>query len=436
MNPIYKFELSVSGVARRVYPLYSGDLSKDYNLESGQQFFRASLNGDLSFLSDDYDYIVEKAIDTQFDVTIYVSYNGGTSWAVTWTGKFWKTDCKFNEDDKTVTVKPTLRDAYTNILDGWEKEFNLIELTPVIEKVKADKRPLIQVYVPGQTVIGCFLAGMGWEQECRSINDGNALIETYHFARVKNARIVQVSGTMSPALPGVFAGSAPANETGTYSYTTSGWKFQYVFSSGRYYYQIYRVSDNTKMWEYDSGANAGVPSYPSSATLSPISGTGASGDVTVSIRDQAVYARYLCDVNDINGTMTYPLPSDDIVENNRNYHRAVGYDFPETIVFSAQLTTTPTPYGIYVPGQYYAYPAGAFYYGEFFPIAKSAWSRVSMWFTFSTIDWALEQCPNLRIDTHVDNAPMRRALEKYGFSYCGVIHIFNGDERIAFHKCI
>ena len=49
-------------------------------------------------------------------------------------------------------------------------------------------------------------------------------------------------------------------------------------------------------------------------------------------------------------------------------------------------------------------------------------------------DWALAQCPNLRIDTHVDNAPMRRALEKYGFRYCGIIHIFNGDERIAFHK--
>ena len=29
-----------------------------------------------------------------------------------------------------------------------------------------------------------------------------------------------------------------------------------------------------------------------------------------------------------------------------------------------------------------------------------------------------------------------RALEKYGFAYCGIIHIFNGDERIAFHKCI
>ena len=51
-------------------------------------------------------------------------------------------------------------------------------------------------------------------------------------------------------------------------------------------------------------------------------------------------------------------------------------------------------------------------------------------------DWALTQCPNLRIDTHVDNAPMRRALEKYGFTYCGIIRIFNGDERIAFHKAI
>ena len=49
-------------------------------------------------------------------------------------------------------------------------------------------------------------------------------------------------------------------------------------------------------------------------------------------------------------------------------------------------------------------------------------------------DWALQQCPNLRIDTHPDNAPMRRALEKYGFAYCGIIHLASGDARIAFHK--
>lgn len=41
---------------------------------------------------------------------------------------------------------------------------------------------------------------------------------------------------------------------------------------------------------------------------------------------------------------------------------------------------------------------------------------------------------NLRIDTHVDNAPMRKALEKAGFKYCGIIHLPNGDPRIAFQK--
>ena len=49
-------------------------------------------------------------------------------------------------------------------------------------------------------------------------------------------------------------------------------------------------------------------------------------------------------------------------------------------------------------------------------------------------DWALRQCPNLRIDTHQDNAPMQRSLQKYGFSRCGIIYLANGEERIAFHK--
>ena len=41
---------------------------------------------------------------------------------------------------------------------------------------------------------------------------------------------------------------------------------------------------------------------------------------------------------------------------------------------------------------------------------------------------------NLRIDTHKDNIPMQRSLEKAGFKYCGIIHIDSGDERIAYQK--
>lgn len=49
-------------------------------------------------------------------------------------------------------------------------------------------------------------------------------------------------------------------------------------------------------------------------------------------------------------------------------------------------------------------------------------------------DWALEQCPNLRIDTHADNLPMQSTLKKSGFTRCGIIHLANGSPRIAFHK--
>lgn len=48
--------------------------------------------------------------------------------------------------------------------------------------------------------------------------------------------------------------------------------------------------------------------------------------------------------------------------------------------------------------------------------------------------WCYEQCGNIRIDTHRDNRPMRRCLERNGFIYCGVIHIADGSERIAFQK--
>ncbi|MCQ2429049.1 MAG: GNAT family N-acetyltransferase [Clostridia bacterium] len=49
-------------------------------------------------------------------------------------------------------------------------------------------------------------------------------------------------------------------------------------------------------------------------------------------------------------------------------------------------------------------------------------------------NYCLPRCKNLRIDTHRDNIPMQRSLAKNGFSYCGIIYLLNGDERLAFQK--
>lgn len=46
--------------------------------------------------------------------------------------------------------------------------------------------------------------------------------------------------------------------------------------------------------------------------------------------------------------------------------------------------------------------------------------------------FAAEHADYLRCDTHEDNAPMRRALESFGFRECGTITVANGTQRIAY----
>ena len=41
---------------------------------------------------------------------------------------------------------------------------------------------------------------------------------------------------------------------------------------------------------------------------------------------------------------------------------------------------------------------------------------------------------NIRIDTHRDNRIMQHNIEKHGFTYCGIIYLANGDERLAYQK--
>ena len=45
------------------------------------------------------------------------------------------------------------------------------------------------------------------------------------------------------------------------------------------------------------------------------------------------------------------------------------------------------------------------------------------------------QVSNIRIDTHRANVIMRKGLENHGYQYCGIIHLLNGEERLAFQKC-
>lgn len=50
------------------------------------------------------------------------------------------------------------------------------------------------------------------------------------------------------------------------------------------------------------------------------------------------------------------------------------------------------------------------------------------------LSYCMAQIPNIRIDTHRDNAIMQHLLEKNGFVKCGIIYVEDGSPRIAYQK--
>ena len=54
---------------------------------------------------------------------------------------------------------------------------------------------------------------------------------------------------------------------------------------------------------------------------------------------------------------------------------------------------------------------------------------------FSAImDFCFSRDTNIRIDTHRDNKIMQHNLLKHDFTYCGIIYLLSGDERLAYQR--
>jgi hypothetical protein len=386
INPIYKFELNEG----QCYPNYSADLAKVYEKESGEEFFRAKLSGSLVFSREDYDYIMSKAFDFRFVLTIYISYDMGTTWSQYWVGRFWKTDCTINEDDKSIEVTPSVVDEYTDILDGMEREYDLIQLAPEMGEIYLDKRGMIQIYTPGESVVGCFLAGMWWEEECSPETDETKLTQTGdgkpNFVEMLKLRFAKITNR-SDITPGFYTRFVAINQD--YTATSDGYTLKFDFEVETPYRQTWQIlRGDTVLWQFSEQVQ--IPTDRPSVTLTPVSGSGASGDVVLEFVDSQILGRYICDVESFANVTTYELSNEDFVFNNRNYHRVCGYNFPNSIAVSDRLSTTPTKWGIYQPGQYYVEPY-SIYGAEFFPVSRTYWGAYSIWFNFPFVDPIYEE---------------------------------------------
>ena len=396
MIPKYRFYLQLDGGDRiPVTPVYADDLAIDYELESEERFYRQKLSGNLLFLRDDFKLINEASIETTFTVTIQKSSDFGISFSDFFIGKFSKTNCTINLDDQSVKVQPEMLDQYNEVLDGLEKEYDLIQLKPQMQQLIIQKRPLIQVYIPGDDVVSCFLSGMHWEQSAVAIDDEEELVNTYYFAKASD--IVEVEVSALSGAPSEYAGVyvGKVKPSSNPEYIAEG---EFRSSTKNYYvkYTYLRRQDGgyVKFYTFiDGQTGEGLYSYEGVGEIVSeqvqAQGVGTAGALWLDVQLTKVYMRYLCDVDQIEGEMTYPIPADDIVDENRNYRRVIGYAF-DLVEVSETYSTKPTEYGLADNGKYFAppYSIGQLTY---YPIAQSTWRYTSLWFMFSMIDPIFEK---------------------------------------------
>lgn len=375
MNPKYRFFLQLNGGGEKIAanPVFKDDMTLDYELETNQRFYRAKLSGKFSFVRQDFATIMGASFDTVYYFYIEKSDDWGQTWTQYYKSMFMRTDCTVNIDDQIISVQPNPIDQYNDVLVGLEKEYNLISLAPEIKRINLQKRPLIQLYVPGENIVSCFIGGLSWEQDSNVVDDEDDLISIYHFALIAQLRKRTIGGATGGALEEVI-GDYVGDESKQEYYNENGFKLT-ITPTG------VEISKNNVIYYY--GNDAGVGGVLTSDVY--------PGQVIImaNVKVSSIYGRYLLDVEQIAGLTTYTLPTDDIVYNNRNYKYAIGYAV-EVISVSMNLSDTPTEYGLYQDNKYYMPPYSIF--GQkYYPISRTAWRNYSIWFAFHAFDAILEQ---------------------------------------------
>ncbi len=399
MRDNYKFMLEINGDSQQTYPIYDDKLSLKYEKESKQVFFRAQLDGKLKFVKTDYDRIVKAAFDTIFYVNI-LKYNAGTAqFEDFFKGKFTKTKCKFNIDDQIVEVKLDTVDAYEDVLAGLDKEFDLIKLAPEIQELKYYKRPVLQIYTPGEKVISSFAEGVYWEQECEPIDNLTTLNSVHGFTltpKTIDANEIDtsvfyvfrcsISAAICYGSPSV--NSVTESDTDKYAYIIKGSDLHGAFIV------LYNIRTLT-LHVSNSSSSVGLwlDYTESSRSTSTITFTRSGSDYSFTlpiveyIEPKRFVNRMLHDNDDFTGSKVSILNKAEFGD-NRNYKYATPLDWDSYdigIYFSQETTEEPTEYGQSQPGKYYKKPQlpAVLGLGALVPISKSQWGRVSFWFISS-----------------------------------------------------
>ena len=436
-SPIYIFVLKVdvngTEQTKTAHPIYGDDVSKDYEKESGEMFFRQKFVGKLRFIGDDYTFITSKPFDSRFSLDINVSYNNGGTSRYALKCYFTKADCDFDEDSQLIEVTPKSDDEYTKLLAGINKEFDLIQLLPEVKPVKIRKRSTLQIYAKNDITCGYFIGNTYWESEVIDSSATSTDLINAHFGYISSPAQITIDmlltddafRTLNPTINTIYRGNSNANKSGRayYGNLYSENNDYYIHTRNMLWYitykyivEIHKTSDDSVVcWAYFDTGEQDLANWEieDSKTLTVYYGsvdlespTHTNRDNAMTIETSFVYGRVLT-ADDTK----YPIAQDDPIGNTGNLKYCVSHaDLP--VLFSFETQQSPTGYGTAASGEYWVKPQ---HDGNLLPVARNSWSFCSMWMVaYNTAQfdkqyilkdaYSLSSCINVllqQIDTNV-----------------------------------
>lgn len=378
MNIRYKFYVD----SREMNPaIYSNDLSIDISPESGQEFARRKLSGTLVFQREDFVFLAEKSIEAEMTLKITRSKDEG-AFSDYYVSKFSKTDCAWNYDNRTVSIKVETDDGYTDVLAGLDKEFDLIKLAPKIQKCMIVKRPCVQLHIENDSSVTSYASGTYWEQDV--INDAGLTQNMWAFSSFM-LTFTMSNGTIYTGVLYRNNVSSGANYEGT-AYDDKGLyrmeiAMNTVDTSGTTTFKIYGINNGTLYWEGETYAGVsenGELLWEDTINMQMV--TPPVTNVTMTWRSNYIQSRILTDRQSMTGYDLYRITSEDALEINPNYKYGAKVSFSNVVFVSARKTDTPNKWGMDSNGKYFLPPEDE---GGYLPLSKSNWTNSSYWFKYN-----------------------------------------------------
>lgn len=408
----------------QVHPLHSDDLAISIDRKDGEWYYTRKLSGTLTFVRDDYNYIMSRSFDGTFAFDLLQSTDG-VNYYPYFAATFSRASLEIDEDNHTAKLD-SLSEGIDDLLsNGKDEEFDLKKIIPddelrevqgqippalaLVDECSEDGVTSSDLFCGTPLVSGGYRDGinMNWSED-HNMEDANGrqkLIGIWVEIKKRDSIGWVWSGMLRYQTISAHVEQGSGLEYDVYKTAPCGNHLRRTGDPGDYNGtrlqlkirdHYYLEPFDYVLTDYNDNVLTGIPlptPYRENTYYSPI--YYSNNDYTFHFH--YIYASYLLNTTPRRGIIMWPTILD--VPKYYNTQRVIPDDTEPNVQYSLRTVEESNGHRI-VPGtnepgqilQYFAPPDDS---GNWIPINEEGWNFASLWYTIAPATEALLTTPSL-----------------------------------------